>query len=350
MPPRNVHTLGSGDSRRSSANTSTTSNPTFRTIWDSIPPVTRAILLLLCSVTSAYVLQLVHFGYLIFQWNETFKHFQLWRMVTSCMILPPQAMPALLEIYNIFTRSAQLENEHFFITSIANPSIDYTFYICFCILSIVNVSAIVFGVSASMLLTSAFTSCLTFTWAVDNANTKILFYGIVPVYGKYYPLITLATSFIFGEGNFFISLIGIFVGYIFLCLDTHTFGPIWGFITKKHSSYGRAPGGSLCAPHWFIYLYEIIFRIDKRHRFAATMMVPSTTNDSTEVGFKGNGSRLGGSSTGGNKLGSSSQTNSKETKLRTEGSNNTTSSGSSATNNGTGNFRGSGQRLGAKEE
>ncbi|SMN19631.1 similar to Saccharomyces cerevisiae YDR411C DFM1 Endoplasmic reticulum (ER) localized protein involved in ER-associated protein degradation (ERAD), ER stress and homeostasis [Maudiozyma saulgeensis] len=346
MPPRNVHTLGSGDSRRSSSNTSNVSNPTFRTIWDSIPPVTRAIVLLLCTVTSAYVLQLVHFGYLIFQWNETFRYFQLWRMITSCMILPAQAMPALFEIYNIFTRSAQLENEHFFITSIANPSIDYTFYICFCILFIANINALVFGTSSNMVLTSAFTSCLTFTWAVDNANTKILFYGVLPVYGKYYPLITLAIAFIFGEGNFFVSLIGILVGYIFLCLDTRTFGPIWGFITKKSSSYGRAPGGKFCAPRWFVYLYETIFRIDKRHRFAATMVAPSTSSGSSKSGFKGNGSRLGGTSTSGNKLGGIGQTSTKDTKAPT----NATSSGLSTTSAGTGNFRGSGQRLGAKEE
>lgn len=340
MAPRNIHTLGSSGSRPSSSSSSRTANPTFRTIWDSIPPVTRAIALLLCIVNSLYLLQLVNFGYFIFQWNETFRYFQFWRLVTSCMILPAQAMPALFEVYQIFTRSSQLENEHFFITSIANPSIDYAFYICFCILLIVNATAYVYGVAASLVLTSAFTSCLTFTWAVDNANTKILFQGFIPVYGKYFPLIQLATSFIFNDGNVLISLIGTFAGYIYLCLDTRTLGPVWGFITRKHPSYGRAPGGKFCAPRWFIFVYETIFRIAPSQRHATTIVSPSSGGLFSSV-FKGSGERLGGES---------STRNSDTTPTPRggpSGSNDSTSAQSSGVSTATtGNFRGTGQRLG----
>lgn len=346
MAPRNVHTLGSGSSRGPSSGVSNASNPGFRTLWDSIPPITRAITIILCLNTSAYLLQFVSSLDIMFQWKKTFLYLQLWRLFTASMILPPKAMEALLELYNIFTRSSQLEREHFFITSKANPSIDYAFYLCFCLVTLGNIVALMVGLDGYASMTGGFTSCLVFTWAVDNANTQVLFYGIIPVLGKYYPIISLLMSLVFG--GFYVSLIGMGVAYLFLCLDTRSFGPIYGFIRSKEPSYGRAPGGKFCAPRWFIYLYETIFRVDQRSRFAKTFTPePTTSSGSRLSGFKGSGSKLGGDSISSNRM-AGQRVNNRERVNQQEKSDATTTA--SETNTGTGNFRGSGQRLGEKEK
>ncbi|KAG0667916.1 hypothetical protein C6P45_005239 [Maudiozyma exigua] len=346
MAPRNVHTLGSGSSRGPSGGSSSASNPGLKKVWDSIPPVTRAITIILCLNTSVCLLHLVSYSYIMFQWKKTFLYLQLWRLATSSMILPPKAMEALLELYNLFTRSAQLEREHFFITSKANPSIDYAFYLFFCLVTLGNVVALTAGPTAYTTMTGGFTSCLVFTWAVDNANTQVLFYGIIPVYGKYYPIISLLMAFVFG--GFYVSLIGMGVAYLFLCLDTRSFGPIYGFIKGNAPSYGRAPGGKFCAPHWFIYLYETIFRVDQRSRFAKTIIEkPPVSSGNMLSGFKGTGSKLGGDSASNNRMAGQRVTNRERAKREKESSSVSTES---ETSTATGNFRGSGQRLGGKEE
>lgn len=339
MSPRNVHTLGGGNSRPSSSGSQDASNPSIKMIWGSIAPVTRAIALMLCLNSVLFNLQIVSFGQILFQWNETYKHFQLWRAVTSCMILPPKAMYAVMELYNIFSRSSQLENEHFFITSLTKPSVDYTFYICCCIFFITNAVALIFGPMVVVNLTGAFSSCLTFTWAVDNANNKVLFYGLIPVYGKYYPLLMLLISVIFGEENFFLLILGMFTAYIFLCLDTRSFGPIWGFIMRKQASYGRAPGGKFGAPNWFISLYDLIFRTHTQRSPQSSSFNP--VSNLFKSGFQGTGSRLGGDGAKKNPRGGS--------RLGSRDTSKATSTGTSSSV-GTGSFRGEGQRLGGKKE
>lgn len=339
MPPRNVHTLGNGSSRRSSSGSPDSSRPSLVSIWNNMPPVTRSIALLLCLVSSLYVLQIIEFGYLLFQWNETYRHYQLWRLVTSCMILPGPPMQTVMVFYNIFSISYQLETEHFFMTSLIKPPVDYTFYLCFCIIFITNAVGILFGPAEVFNLTGCFSSCLTFTWAIDNINNKVMFYGIIPIYGKYYPILTLGISLIFGEANFLLSLLGMSIGYIFLCLDTHSFGTIWGLIARKHPTYGRAPGGKFGAPNWFVTLYDTIFRTTTPRSRKAVLSNPVSGLFKSE--FQGSGSKLGGGSTKKPSRGEKSRVSRGTPSAETSGA-------STATE--TGNFKGMGQRLGAKKE
>lgn len=83
-------------------------------------------------------------------------------------------------------------------------------------------ATVLYGSEYPFVLTSGFITCITYTWSIDNANVKIMFYGLIPVWGKYFPLIQLFISFVFNEGNFVISLIG-FCHRIPLHMSRHTY-------------------------------------------------------------------------------------------------------------------------------
>lgn len=232
--------------------------PTFSSLWKSVPPVSRTIILLMTILTSLIALQLVSMGYLIFQFNEVLRHKQWWRLYTAFLLLPPNAMSAIMEIYNIGSRAIYLETDRFLISRHYSASIDFAFYLFFCSTFIIIGCVTIYGKYQPLVLTSAFDACLTLTWAIDNSNVEVRFYGILPVYGKFFPLLQGLVAFIFG-GDLTLIMLGFFAAYIFNCLDTRSFGPFYGLITKKNKWYGVVPTGKFHAPRWFIWGYEFLF-------------------------------------------------------------------------------------------
>lgn len=232
----NIHTLNSSGGYGSNPNGT---DPLQ--LWYGIPIVTRYLISSIVIITTLNRLDIIPTGHLVYQFNETVYHIQTWRPFTSCIILPLQAMPAMLEMYNFYSRSSQLESRR--------KPVDYLFYLFFCIIVICLTVTLAFGKNHAVILTSAFASSLTYTWSIDNSNVKVMFYGLFPIWGKYFPLIQLFIAFVFGEDNFVISLIGFLTAYLYLCLDTRTFGPIFGWIIKSDDPYyGILPNGKFGAP------------------------------------------------------------------------------------------------------
>lgn len=212
-------------------------------VWKGIPIVTRCLISAIVIITTLNRLELVPTGRLLYQFNEVVRHFQIWRIFTSCIILPMQAMPAMLEMYNFYSRSSQLESRR--------DPYDYAFYLCFCIITICGTVTALFGQYHPLILTGGFASSLTYTWSVDNANVKVMFYGLFPIWGKYFPLIQLFTAFVFGEDNFTVHLVGFLTAYLYLCLDTRSLGPILGWLfSGENPYYGITPNGYFGAPQW----------------------------------------------------------------------------------------------------
>lgn len=241
----NIHTLNSSGAYGSNPNGT---DPLQ--LWYGIPIVTRYLISSIVIITTLNRLDIIPTGYLAYQFNETVYHIQTWRPFTSCIILPLQAMPAMLEMYNFYSRSSQLESRR--------KPLDYLFYLFFCIIVICLTVSVAFGKNHTAILTSAFASCLTYTWSVDNSNVKVMFYGLFPIWGKYFPLIQLFIAFVFSEDNFAISLIGFLTAYLYLCLDTRTFGPIFGWIVKSNDPfYGIMPNGKFGAPSAVKRLFTI---------------------------------------------------------------------------------------------
>lgn len=282
--------------------------PTFSSLWKSIPPVSRTIILFMTILTALVSLQLVSAGYLIFQFNEVLKYKQWWRLYTAFFLLPPNAMSAIMELYNLGSRAVHLETDRFLVSRYHSASIDFAFYLFFCSSFIITGCVIIYGKYQPLVLTSAFDACLTLTWAIDNSNVEVRFYGILPVYGKFYPLLQGLIAFIFG-GDLILIILGFTAAYIFNCLDTRSLGPLYGLIAKKDKWYGVVPTGKFHAPRWFIWGYEFLFggnylqRLnelksnDKRsggQRLGTSISAATTTNTDTDTKASSGGQRLGG--------------------------------------------------------
>ena len=140
--PRNVRTLHGNGGRNNDV-----MGP--KEFWLNIPPITRTLFTLAIVMTIVGRLNLINPWYFIYVWNLTFKKVQIWRLLTSCVMLSSRAMPALMELYSIYDRSSQLERGHFGpgLSNRRGPmvTVDYAYYLCFCILAITTATTIIYG-------------------------------------------------------------------------------------------------------------------------------------------------------------------------------------------------------------
>lgn len=238
----NIHTL------RNNAGGSSSDNGPLQVLY-GIPIVTRYLISSAVVMTLLIRLQVVQIGTLLYQFNEVAARLQVWRLFTSFLILPFDALPAMLELYTIYSCSSQLESRR--------KPLDYLFYLIFCVTVICSTLTVLSGTSESMVLTSGIVSCLTFTWSMDNSNVKVLFYGLFPVWGKYYPILQLFMAFAFGNRDYVVCLVGLLTGYLYACLDTRTWGPFYGWLIRSPNEYyGIFPNGQFGAPQFIKSLLE----------------------------------------------------------------------------------------------
>ncbi|CAH02681.1 Dfm1p [Kluyveromyces lactis] len=226
-----------------------------------IPPVTRGICLLMVLICLIQRLNVLPYYFSDFKWSlrgVLFK-FQIWRLFTSFLILPNDAMKACFDLYAVYSKSLHLELVHF-----SNKSIDYLFYICF------NFALIVVLVEACQIsypvFTNAFIGMILYTWTLDNSNVKVMFYGLFPILGKYLSLVHLFVSFLFDDGTdgysrFCVTMVGFCAGYVYSCLDTWTYGPLYGYLMGKDPAYGFSGRGHFRSPRWFSSIILWIGRV-----------------------------------------------------------------------------------------
>lgn len=205
---------------------------------NKIPIVTRWVI-------GAIILQTIVIRLEILPAEKTYYHFalsakklQIWRPVTACFPLPPSSAMALMDLYTIYSRSADLERRR--------NTLDYLFYMWFCISALAALAAAFFGLRSYVNLETSFKFFLSYTWSVDNANARVVYFGLFPILAKYIPIMELFLAFLFNE-NFIAPLMGLMVAYVFQCLDTTSLGPIYGSIRHIHG-YGFSPTGHFGMP------------------------------------------------------------------------------------------------------
>ncbi|QLQ78281.1 hypothetical protein HG537_0A05280 [Torulaspora globosa] len=268
--PDNIHTLRNSFSRGNN------DNGPLQVLF-GIPIVTRYLISSAVVMTLLIRLQILKTGTLLYQFNEVAGHLQIWRPFTACLILPFEALPAMLELYTVYSCSSDLESRR--------TPLDYLFYLVFCVTTISLTLTLLAGVSESMVLTSGIVSCLTFTWSMDNSNVKVLFYGLFPVWGKYYPILQLFMAFAFGNRDYVVCLVGFLTGYLYACLDTRTLGPFYGWLIHS-PNYGIFPNGKFGAPQFIKSLLQESqdrrnSRLNGRPRGGQKLGFKDTTSDYT---------------------------------------------------------------------
>ncbi|CCE65120.1 hypothetical protein TPHA_0J03000 [Tetrapisispora phaffii CBS 4417] len=226
--------------------------------FQSIPPITRIILSSIVTLMALWKFSIIDLSRFVFSWHLSVKRFQFWRIFTSSIIIIPggaaQALATILDFYNLYSRSLHLETVHF-----RNNKANYAYYIMCCMVIVSLLTSAYFQISErEFILKSAFSSCIGYTWAMDHKDSQILYFGFIPIKGKYYPVLEIIMSFVFngGDDSFQLCVIGVLTGYIYECLDTKSFGRILWWLTNKNPNY--YPFGYFKPPVWFVTLISII--------------------------------------------------------------------------------------------
>lgn len=297
----NIHGLGHGgsDGFRSEL---------VRALYN-IPVVTRYLISAVVVVKVITRLFVTPNYYVYYKFSDMLKYAQFWRPFTSSIMLHPEPMAAMLEFYTLYSRSSQLE--------LRRQRLDYVFYMVFCIVVMSLMVPLWYGSSNTVILTSGFITCLTYSWSLDHLNVNVMVYGLFPIRGKFFPLIQLLIDFLFFGQWFPITVMGFLTAYLYCCLDTGTLGPLYGWATGASEHYGISPNGKFGAPQWLHRLLQasrnpssvisarsggrkLGFK-DQETTIPATITTTSASRNSSTAaerraktsGFPGSGQRLG---------------------------------------------------------
>ncbi|KAL6940727.1 hypothetical protein ACO0QE_004640 [Hanseniaspora vineae] len=312
----------------------------------SIQPVTKTLLTLTVGITLLPVLNLVPIYSLIFVNIKPYVFTQWWGMFTSFFLITNTSnpLPLLMRIYALYSHSNDLETNHFM-----RPQ-QFIYYLLFNSIMVILLT-FYFPSSVSWCFEPCLQMFLSYSWSNVNYNNQIRFYGVIPMPAKYTCLVEIVLNLIFSNGGFVGSsgILGLASAYVYHCLATHSFGPIYGFFYYKllgrtekpyvivksktlngrikemqmpnpnfkqgsNNNYGYGGGISLC-PEWFNKMLKFVWdslvstkekpmltsgkKIGQGRRLgslpaqSSTASARSNAATAASARFKGQGRRLG---------------------------------------------------------
>ncbi|KAI5957357.1 hypothetical protein KGF54_000285 [Candida jiufengensis] len=241
------------------------SNPIIANI-KSIPPVTRFFTIstvLVCfairnfspALDSLYInfTTLLQEYALIRLVTKTGSSFQIikvisltilgwYRFITSFLIpsgLFPPSMSALLDTYFFYTFSNHLEAHE---GKFKGNFPDYLWFIILCGTCIQITNLFIDAVTGNFARLTYFPhenllACITYVWSRSLKNAKINLLGIIPIKAYYLPLGNLLVKLILGGPVALVdTLVGIFSGYLYLCLQSQTL-PFYNLMPGAYGKY-----------------------------------------------------------------------------------------------------------------
>ncbi|KAI1292091.1 Derlin-2 [Halotydeus destructor] len=174
-----------------------------------IPPVTRAYSTACVLTTIAVQMDLVSPFQLYFNPNLIFRHYQLWRLVTTFLFFGPFGFTFLFNL--IFTyRYCRMLEEGFYRSRTA----DFVYMFIF---GAVMMTIIAHFVNL-LFLGHAFTIMLVYVWSRRNPYVRMNFFGILNFHAPYLPWVLLGFSLLLGNAVL-VDLMGIAVGHVYYFLE-----------------------------------------------------------------------------------------------------------------------------------
>jgi len=174
-----------------------------------IPPVTRAYSAACVLTTIAVQLDLVSPFQLYFNPTLIFKHYQLWRLVTTFLFFGPLGFTFIFNL--IFTyRYCRMLEEGSFRSRIS----DFVYMFLFG-----SVLMIIIALFVNLLfLGHAFTIMLVYVWSRRNPMVRMNFFGLLNFQAPYLPWVLLGFSLLLGNAVL-VDLMGIAVGHVYYFLE-----------------------------------------------------------------------------------------------------------------------------------
>lgn len=182
---------------------------TFQQEYMQMPPVTRAYTTA-CVITTILVqLDLVSPFQLYFNPTLIFRHYQLWRLVTTFLFFGTIGFNFLFNMLFTYRYCRMLEEGSF-----RGRTADFVLMMMFggaCMLGCALFCSLLF-------LGQAFTIMLVYVWARRNPFVRMNFFGLLNFQAPYLPWVLLGFSVLLGNA-ILVDLVGILVGHIYFFLE-----------------------------------------------------------------------------------------------------------------------------------
>ncbi|KAK3856693.1 hypothetical protein Pcinc_019312 [Petrolisthes cinctipes] len=182
---------------------------TFRQEYMQLPLVTRAYTTA-CVITTILVqLDIVSPFQLYFNPILIFRHYQLWRLLTTFLFFGPIGFTFLFNMIFTYRYCRMLEEGSF-----RGRTADFVLMMIFggtCMLICAMFCSLLF-------LGQAFTIMLVYVWARRNPFVRMNFFGLLNFQAPYLPWVLLGFSVLLGN-SILVDLVGIAVGHVYYFLE-----------------------------------------------------------------------------------------------------------------------------------
>ncbi|GLU20887.1 hypothetical protein SLE2022_370640 [Rubroshorea leprosula] len=159
--------------------------------YRSLPPVSKFYGVACLMTTSALYLGLYNLKNIALFYEDVFKHFQVWRLITNFFFLGPFSVPFAVRLILIAKYGVSLERGPF-----DKRTADYIWMFIFGALSLLVMCAI-------PMLWSPFNGgsivyMILYVWGRELPNARVTFYNLVTLKGFYLPWTMLVLDLLFG--------------------------------------------------------------------------------------------------------------------------------------------------------
>ncbi|XP_052879382.1 derlin-1.1-like [Gossypium arboreum] len=178
--------------------------------YQSLPPVSKFYGVACLMTTSAFYLALYDPWNIALSYQEVFKRFQVWRLITNFFFLGPFSPFFAIRLIMIARYGVLLERVPF-----DKRTADYVWMLMFGALSLLVMAAIPFLWTPFMAGSLVF--MIVYVWSREFPNAQISIYGVVTLKGFYLPWALLALDLIFGA-SLMEDIIGMVAGHLYYFL------------------------------------------------------------------------------------------------------------------------------------
>ncbi|KAI3720863.1 hypothetical protein L2E82_31860 [Cichorium intybus] len=237
--------------------------------YNSLPPVAKTYATICFATTAAYHIGLYNPFIIALFYNDVFKRFQIWRLITNFFFLGPFSFTFAFHLLIILRYGVSLERGPF-----DKRTADYVWMFFFGAFSLLAMAAIPFFWSPFMGDSLVF--MIIYVWSRELPNTRVNIQGLVELKGFYLPWAMLALDLVFGI-PLMPDLLGIGVGHLYY------------FLTVLHPLAG---GSNFCkTPLW---VHKLVTYWGRGYQ----MNNPIKRDPATGVAFRGRSYRVGTTSGG----------------------------------------------------
>ncbi|KAI8906393.1 Der1-like family-domain-containing protein [Gorgonomyces haynaldii] len=179
----------------------------LRSMIDSIPLVTRYLVMGTVVLSLGAQLGLCSVRQLILYYGGVFERFQVWRLITCHLLTGGQGL--IWHLFMLYQNSKHLEESHF-----ATRPGDYAYAVLLMMGCLDAVSIYM----QTPVMTSAFGMAVTTLYSLVNAESIVNFMFGFQFKAKFLPFVMIGFDLLMG-GDWKLPLIGVGVGYLYNYLD-----------------------------------------------------------------------------------------------------------------------------------